>query len=78
MKLIWPNNCDPGRFENVGFRLVGVPVTVNEDVTVNVDGVHAAIVNIFVLEFDSLFGLVAPVLTASHCSFCFVSLKIQV
>ena len=46
MKLICPNNCAPGRFEDVGFRLVGVPVTVNEDVTVDVDGVHSAIVNI--------------------------------
>jgi hypothetical protein len=47
MKLVCPNNCAPGRFENVGFRLVGVPVTVNEDLTVDVDGVHSAIVNIY-------------------------------
>jgi hypothetical protein len=26
---------------------VGVPVTVNEDLTVDVDGVHSAIVNIY-------------------------------
>ena len=47
MKLVCPNNCDAGRYENVGFRLVGVPVTVNEDLTVDVDGVHSAIVNIY-------------------------------
>ena len=46
MKLVCPNNCDAGRYENVGFRLVGVPITVMGDLTIDVDHVYAAVTNI--------------------------------
>jgi hypothetical protein len=46
MKLVCPNNCDAGRYENVGFRLVGVPVTVMGDLTIDVDQLHSAVINI--------------------------------
>ena len=46
MKLVCPNNCDAGRYENVGFRLAGVPITVKCDLTVDVDQVYWAVINI--------------------------------
>ena len=46
MKLVCPNNCDAERCENVGFRLVGVPVTVMGDLTINADQIHSALINI--------------------------------
>jgi hypothetical protein len=46
MKLVCPNNCDAERCENVGFRLVGVPITVMDDLTIDVDHVYAAVTNI--------------------------------
>jgi hypothetical protein len=46
MKLVCPNNCDAGRYENVGFRLIGVPITVMGDLTIDVDHVHSAVINI--------------------------------
>jgi len=46
MKLICPNNCDAGRYENVGFRLVGVPLTVMGDLTIDGDQIHSAVINI--------------------------------
>ena len=46
MKLICPNNCDAGRYENVGFRLVGVPITVMSDLTIDGDQIHSAVINI--------------------------------
>jgi len=46
MKLVCPNNCDSGRYENVGFRLVGVPITVMGDLAIDVDQVHSAVTNI--------------------------------
>jgi hypothetical protein len=46
MKLVCPNNCDAGRCENVGFRLVGVPITVMGDLTIDVDHVCSAVINI--------------------------------
>ena len=46
MKLVCPNNCDAGRYENVGFRLVGVPIAVMGDLTIDVDQIHSAVINI--------------------------------
>jgi hypothetical protein len=46
MKLVCPNNCDAGRYENVGFRLVGVPIRVMGDLTIDVDHVYSAVINI--------------------------------
>jgi hypothetical protein len=46
MELICPNNCDAGRYENVGFRLVGVPLTVMSDLTIDGDQIHSAVINI--------------------------------
>jgi hypothetical protein len=46
MKLLCPNNCDPGRYQNVGFRLVGVPITLKDDLTIDVDNVYSAVINI--------------------------------
>ena len=46
MKLVCPNNCDAGRHENVGFRLVGVPITLKGDVSIDVDQIHSAVINI--------------------------------
>jgi len=46
MKLVCPNECDAERYENVGFRLVGVPVTVMGDLTIDVDHVYSAVMNI--------------------------------
>ena len=46
MKLVCPNNCDAGRNKNVGFRLVGVPITLKDDLTIDVDNVYSAIINI--------------------------------
>ena len=46
MKLICPNNCDAGRYENVGFRLVGVPITLKGDLSIDVDQVYSAVNNI--------------------------------
>jgi hypothetical protein len=46
MKLVCPDNCDGGRYENVGFRLIGVSITVMDDLTIDLDNVHSAIINI--------------------------------
>ena len=46
MKLVCPNNCDDGRYENVGFCLVGVPITVMGDLTIDADQIHSAVINI--------------------------------
>jgi hypothetical protein len=46
MKLMCPNKCDAERYENVGFRLVGVPITVMSDLTIDVDHVCSAVMNI--------------------------------
>ena len=46
MKLVCPNNCDAGRYENVGFRLVGVPITVMADLTIDEDHVCSAVINV--------------------------------
>jgi hypothetical protein len=46
MKLVCPNNCDPGRYENVGFRLVGVAISVMDDLTIDLDHVYSAVINI--------------------------------
>jgi hypothetical protein len=46
MKLMCPNNCDPGRYQNVGFRLVGVPITVMGDLTIDVESLYSAVINI--------------------------------
>jgi hypothetical protein len=46
MKLVCPNNCDSGRYANVDFRLVGVPITVMGDLTIDADQVYSAVINI--------------------------------
>ena len=46
MKLVCPNNCDVRRYENVGFRLVGVPITVMGDLTIDEDQIHSAVINV--------------------------------
>jgi hypothetical protein len=46
VKLVCPNKCDAERYENVGFRLVGVPITVMADLTIDVDHVCSAVMNI--------------------------------
>lgn len=46
MKLVCPNNCNSGRYDNVGFRLVGVPITLKSDLTIDLDDIYAAIINI--------------------------------
>lgn len=46
MKLVCSSKCNPERNEIVGFRLVGVPITVNEDLTIDMESVRSAIVNI--------------------------------
>ena len=46
MKLVCPNNCDVRRYENVGFRLVGVPITVMGDLTIDEDQIHSAAINV--------------------------------
>ena len=46
MKLVCPNKCNPKGYENVGFRLVGVPITLKDDLTFDVDQVHSSVINI--------------------------------
>ncbi len=46
MKLVCPNSCNAGRYENVGFRLVGVPITVMGDLTIDEDHVCSAVINV--------------------------------
>ena len=46
MKLVCSNNCDVDRYENVGFRLVGVPVTLRGDLSIDVDQLCVAVSNI--------------------------------
>ena len=46
MKLVCPNNCDPGRNQNADFRLVGVPVILKDDLSIDVDNVYSAVINI--------------------------------
>jgi hypothetical protein len=46
MKLLCPNNCPPGGDSNVGFRLVGVPVNLSDDLTIDIEGLHSAIINV--------------------------------
>ena len=41
-----PDNCDVRRYENVGFRLVGVPITVMGDLTIDEDQIHSAVINV--------------------------------
>ena len=46
MKLLCPNNCNAGRYENVGFRLVSLPITLEDDPTIDLDYIYAAAINI--------------------------------
>jgi hypothetical protein len=46
MKLLCPNNCPPLRDSNAGFRFVGVPVNLGDDLTVDIEGLHSAIINV--------------------------------
>jgi hypothetical protein len=46
MKLVCPNKCNPRRYENVGFRLVGVPITLGRDLTIDVNQVLSSVINI--------------------------------
>jgi len=45
MKLVCPNNCPPGGDSNIGFRLVGVPVNLRDDLTIDIEGLHSSILN---------------------------------
>ncbi len=47
MKLVCANNCNPARQGNVDFRLVGVPISVNENLAPDVDGLRSAIMNTY-------------------------------
>jgi hypothetical protein len=47
MKIMCSNNCNPARHGNVDFRLVGVPIAVNEDLAPDVDRLHTAILNTY-------------------------------
>ena len=46
VKLRCPKNCDAGRYENVGFRLVGVSITLEADLTIDVDQIYSSVINI--------------------------------
>jgi hypothetical protein len=46
MKLLCPNNCPPIRGRTIGFRLVGVPINLREDLTIDIEGLHGAIINV--------------------------------
>jgi hypothetical protein len=45
MKLLCPNNCPTGEDGNIGFRLVGVPVNLRDDLTIDIEGLHCSIIN---------------------------------
>jgi hypothetical protein len=45
MKLLCPNNCPNGGDGNIGFRLVGVPVNLRDDLTIDIGGLHCSIIN---------------------------------
>jgi hypothetical protein len=45
MKLLCPNNCPTGEDGNIGFRLVGVPVNLRDDLTIDIGGLHCSIIN---------------------------------
>ena len=47
MKLLCPNNCPPGPESNMGFRLVGVPVNLRDDLTIDIEGLQTAIINTY-------------------------------
>jgi hypothetical protein len=47
MKLLCPKNCLPGGDGNIGFRLVGVPVNLRDDLTIDIEGLHSSIMNTF-------------------------------
>ena len=46
MKLVCPNNCNAQRYKDAGFRLVGVPIGVKGDLTIDIDQVYSAVINI--------------------------------
>jgi len=45
MKLICPRNCPPAGGSNIGFRLVGVPVNLRDDLTIDIEELHSSIIN---------------------------------
>ena len=47
MKLLCPKNCPPAGDGNIGFRLVGVPVNLKDDLTIDIEGLHSSIMNTF-------------------------------
>jgi hypothetical protein len=47
MKLVCSNNCNAARHGSVDFRLVGVPISVNEELAPDVDRLHSAIMNTY-------------------------------
>jgi hypothetical protein len=47
MKLLCPKNCPPAGDGNIGFRLVGVPVNLRDDLTIDIEGLHSSIMNAF-------------------------------
>jgi hypothetical protein len=46
MKLVCASNCDVRRCEIIGFRLVGAPITLKDDLSVDPDQVYRAVINI--------------------------------
>lgn len=47
MKLRCPNNCPLGPDSKMGFRLVSVPVNLRDDLTIDIDELHSAIINTY-------------------------------
>jgi hypothetical protein len=46
MQLVCPNKCRSERNGNIGFLLVGVPITVHYDLTIDVNDIYGSISNI--------------------------------
>jgi hypothetical protein len=45
MKLLCPKSCPPAGDSNIGFRLIGVPVNLRDDLTIDIEGLHSSIIN---------------------------------
>ena len=47
MKLLCPNNCPPGPDRSSEFRLVGVPVNLRDDFTIDIEELQSCIINTY-------------------------------
>jgi hypothetical protein len=47
MKLLCPNNCPPGLDRSSEFRLVGVPVNLRDDFTIDIEELQSSIINTY-------------------------------